>query len=392
MRYSASFSTPDRDPAVHGVATHAGRYYSLGSDKELASIFPDGVAGNLAEEFATTGTNSLLIRPMGVSLVAAMQSWRHRTGATFEAAGEPVLDLHESREAARAKRPARDWHLPPRNAVVTVEGGDATDAGAAASEVPSVAPSGTRVPAIADPASIPFGDVTVLTGPPGVGKSAILTYAAHYARRNGWIVVYVPSSWALMHDGKVLVKSKRTAGMVDQHDAALRLLREIFVAHGEALGRVPQRRAYAPHRYLPRAEDERVTAAREQARAAEDAARSKLKAEAAARGASWSDADFVSELDAAPPTGGDSPGREGYTLRDVVEWGLNHPASATDALIDTLAELRLTTEYPVLIAIDGINLLYERSAYPEEGTGKPLPGERLSVPAAFQCLGEEGLK
>jgi len=60
--------------------------------------------------------------------------------------------------------------------------------------------------------------------------------------------------------------------------------------------------------------------------------------------------------------------------------------------VDLLAELRRVTEFPVLIAVDHINALYETSVFPEEGSGKLLPAERLSVPAAFQCLGPEGFK
>lgn len=67
-------------------------------------------------------------------------------------------------------------------------------------------------------------------------------------------------------------------------------------------------------------------------------------------------------------------------------------AAASDTLLDLLAELRSVTEVPVLVAVDSINSLYETSVYPEEGSGELLPGHRLSVPAAFQCFGEEGFK
>lgn len=70
---------------------------------------------------------------------------------------------------------------------------------------------------------------------------------------------------------------------------------------------------------------------------------------------------------------------------------LSLPA-ASDTLLDVLAELRRVTEFPVLIAIDNLNSLYETSLYPEAGGGAALPGERLTVPAAFQCLGPDGFK
>jgi hypothetical protein len=84
--------------------------------------------------------------------------------------------------------------------------------------------------------------------------------------------------------------------------------------------------------------------------------------------------------------------RSGFSLKDMVEWGLHHPSASSDTLIDVLGELRGVTEVPVLVAVDGVNALYETSVYPEEGSGEPLPGHRLTVPAAFQCLGPEGFK
>jgi hypothetical protein len=69
-----------------------------------------------------------------------------------------------------------------------------------------------------------------------------------------------------------------------------------------------------------------------------------------------------------------------------------HPAAATDALLSLLQELRLQTEFPVMAVVDSLNLLYDASPYPEAGSGALLPAERLSVPAAFQCLGEQGFR
>jgi hypothetical protein len=63
---------------------------------------------------------------------------------------------------------------------------------------------------------------------------------------------------------------------------------------------------------------------------------------------------------------------------------------ATDALVDLLAELREVTEFPVLIAVDGHNSLYEPTEYASEG--RTLAAEDLTIPAAFHCLGREGFR
>lgn len=74
----------------------------------------------------------------------------------------------------------------------------------------------------------------------------------------------------------------------------------------------------------------------------------------------------------------------------MAEWGLAHPTASTDTLLDLLAELRRTTEFPVLIAVDGHNLMYEATEYPQDG--RFLAAEELSVPAAFHCLDRDGFR
>jgi len=82
--------------------------------------------------------------------------------------------------------------------------------------------------------------------------------------------------------------------------------------------------------------------------------------------------------------------RSGFTLRDMVEWGILHPTQATDTLVDLLAELRLVTEVPVLVAIDGLNHLYEATPYPSEG--RIVGPHELSIAAALRCLDGDGFK
>jgi hypothetical protein len=152
---------------------------------------------------------------------------------------------------------------------------------------------------------------------------------------------------------------------------------------------VPQRHKYPTHRYLPPALDKTVSAERNRMRDAEERDKGRLKAQAEAAGKSWDPASFVSKYEDESDMAID---RSTFTLRDMVTWGVAHPANATDALLDLIEELRVTTEYPVLVAVDGLNLLYGPTPYPEAGSGELLPPERLSIPAAFQCVGPDGFK
>jgi hypothetical protein len=106
-----------------------------------------------------------------------------------------------------------------------------------------------------------------------------------------------------------------------------------------------------------------------------------------AAGGAWDPASYVSKHDDESDTAVD---RSAFTLADMADWGLAHPAAATDALLDLLAELRQCTEFPVLLAVDGHNLFYERTDYPADGAA--LPAERLSIAAALQCVGAAGFK
>ncbi len=57
--------------------------------------------------------------------------------------------------------------------------------------------------------------------------SALLTYLVHYARSNDWICLFVPNTFAIAREGKVLIPSKTRPGMVDQPDIALDILRNV---------------------------------------------------------------------------------------------------------------------------------------------------------------------
>jgi hypothetical protein len=64
-------------------------------------------------------------------------------------------------------------------------------------------------------------------GDPSLTCSALLTYMVHYARANDWICLFVPNTFAIAREGKVLIPSKSRPGMVDQPDIAIDILRNV---------------------------------------------------------------------------------------------------------------------------------------------------------------------
>lgn len=446
VKYDKEYATSISNPALHSFK-HVGKYFSLGTPEEVKAIFPQGLAGDIqmdmdgeegrgaarqggggrteehvcagASDFhfippcvppvlssppllpshpppAATHSTAMMIRPTGVALVQHMEAWRQQRGRELASgangsAKAPVLDI----DATAAYWPM-DMKLElPATAALPATGASSASAGDASSALQfSKAGLGSAATAkafqdIADPSKLPFRPLRMLTGPRGVGKSSVLNYAAFYARTNNWLTVFIPSSLTLLEQGLVLVKSKRRPGMVDQHDLALRLISETLQSAGqeERLARVPQRGTYAAYRYLPQQLDKKVTAERAQLRAAEEAEKGRLRAKAEAAGKEWDPSSFKSKVDDESDTAVD---RSSFTLRDMLQWGLAHPSAATDTLLDFLQELRQVTEFPVLLAIDGLNLLYEQTAYPQDG--KTLAPEQLSLMAGLQCLGPEGFK
>ncbi|RYG51537.1 hypothetical protein EON67_03165 [archaeon] len=272
----------------------------------------------VACRFAVTGTRMLMVRPTSVALTCHLEHFRQSSARSLASAGSSVKDVDASKPYA-----APTLELP--SAPLTKQAPNS------AKNVKSTTLDGAE---LNDPLAAPFKPFRLLTGPLGVGKSAVLNHVVAYARRNQWLTVMIPNSWAVMHDGLVLAKSRRRPGMVDQHDIALKLLKvraelnacatpmrqggraelsrtlrwlvcvrecvrarvqETLTTHADILGQIPQRGAYATFRYLPRSIDVKVSAERDRMRAAEEDEKSRLKAQADATGKSWDPSTYKSK-------------------------------------------------------------------------------------------------
>ncbi|KAG5176292.1 mitochondrial ribosomal death-associated protein 3-domain-containing protein [Tribonema minus] len=75
----------------------------------------------------------------------------------------------------------------------------------------------------------------LLRGARGTGKSAALNHAVHYARANGWVVLFVPEARKLLRTGIYCQPSARVAGMYDTPLHAQRMIAQLLAAHGPQL-------------------------------------------------------------------------------------------------------------------------------------------------------------
>lgn len=82
-------------------------------------------------------------------------------------------------------------------------------------------------------------------------------------------------------------------------------------------------------------------------------------------------------------------GDEGSLLH-MIEWGLAAPAQAVQTVAHLREELAQVTEVPVLIAIDGVNMLYRMSEYFDDE--ERLPASKLLLPQIFQEFGMKGMR
>ena len=371
VEYMPGVSTRRSNPSSH-TFEDAGLYYSLGATaEEVGAAFPTGFAGALGTEFDITGRHSLLVRPLGVSMVAQMEHWRQVEGRALAASGQPVRDLDASQPYA-----PQPLAVPPTRAQALGLRPPPTGSTASSSSSSEDGSSGR---------TLPVHPVRVLVGQRGIGKSGLLNYVVHYARLNQWLTVVVPDGFTIAHRGKVMSPSRLRLGSFDQNDMALDLLRAVLRSNGSRLQQVPQRGRYASYRYLPSALDAVVSKEREALHARESTEVATLKAKLDAEGKPWDPSLFKSKYEDETEVGRD---RAGFTLHDMVAWGMRHPSAATDTVVALLEELRSVTEFPVLVAVDGANHLYEQG--PHAWAGESVPPQSLSLQRALHCLGPEG--
>ncbi|DAZ92673.1 TPA: hypothetical protein N0F65_000443 [Lagenidium giganteum] len=186
----------------------------------------------------------------------------------------------------------------------------------------------------------------VIDGARGCGKTIALQQIVQFARESGWLVLYVPRARAWCTEGPYIMRSPYLEGKYDIDEFGVDLLQKFLQSHKDQLAQIPLRGNYG-ERYYP------------------------------------------ASLGAAPKEGA-KVDRSGLTLLDLVQNGIADEELACTAVVDLRAELAEVTEFPVLVAVDEFNSLYEDTVFGYEG--QTIWPEDISVVDALRDFNEKGLE
>eukprot|EP01118_Nematostelium_gracile_P005209 TRINITY_DN1631_c0_g1_i2.p1 TRINITY_DN1631_c0_g1~~TRINITY_DN1631_c0_g1_i2.p1 ORF type:complete len:709 (+),score=161.45 TRINITY_DN1631_c0_g1_i2:245-2128(+) len=180
----------------------------------------------------------------------------------------------------------------------------------------------------------------MLDGDTGSGKSTMLNQVVYWARRSGWLVLFVPDGNYWVNGKYWLEESNREPGMINTPLIAQPWCHALWQAHRQQLSTI------------------------------------KLRLETS----------DMPQFDRNPNS----------TLADLVEYGYKNLDFSCDAVYHIRREFNLITEYPVLMVVDGVNHMFHRSDFGNPLTTKVYPGEplyphQMVLPKTFSNYRNHGL-
>ncbi|KAK4355956.1 hypothetical protein RND71_024927 [Anisodus tanguticus] len=186
----------------------------------------------------------------------------------------------------------------------------------------------------------------VLDGPVSCGKSIALAMLVHWARDEGWLVLYVPKGREWTHGG-FFYKNPKTG----LWDTPVQAANDFLKYNKDHLQKLPCKN-FEPI----------------------------LLGEGA--GVGWMKGADVVQIP------------EDYTLLDLVQVGLNSTHAAVGVVVRLREELSLVKDVPVLIAVDQYNSWFTFSEYEEPLTVRscrPIHARELAIVNAFRSMIHENM-
>eukprot|EP00455_Lapot_gusevi_P018984 TRINITY_DN2045_c0_g1_i1.p1 TRINITY_DN2045_c0_g1~~TRINITY_DN2045_c0_g1_i1.p1 ORF type:complete len:634 (-),score=192.09 TRINITY_DN2045_c0_g1_i1:35-1936(-) len=195
-----------------------------------------------------------------------------------------------------------------------------------------------------------------VNGVAGCGRSTSLNYAALYARQNNWFVVHIPRFEIFCSYHYLLVPSESHPGKFDQPELAMFFFRDLLELDAEKLKQIKLKGDYRnPPVDTVNFNERHINLCAEDKRG-------------------------------YPFFQDDGTG----SLYDLVKYGADNRIYAVRTVEHFLKELDAVTEFPVLLAMDGINAYHCATGYNHPDTFKPLTAEQLTFPSLLSKFFTKG--
>lgn len=367
-----------------------GGYVAL-KDDDLAKYLPDGITGEVMQEFDFSEVQSWMVRDTSKVLCRLIEEYEASKNGAFatdrpapkqSTASKPHLPgLHDRPERPDALLEAyRFGHKISADKRPSVGGFDIVGGTGSLAEgcidalKKGDAFNGNKVP----------GQILV-TGARGTGKSIALNQTALFARKRGWLVMVV-DGWRQAHHGWFIEPyrfkdRKGAADLFDNSFMSAEVLRSFFRAHKGELNKIPIANVekvvgkYKPRMAVFREEWDRTLTI---APPGSDflAMRRLIEAEDNFEDEDAKDGDILK--------GFDFPNFEPKTLGDLITLGLAFRDFAGAAAMDLIDQLKELTSHRVLFLVDGYNSLENPSAY--QYNNQVVMPKQMCVPRALNFL------
>jgi len=221
-----------------------GEYIEI-SKQDISLYFPEGLAGETADEFAFTGENKWMVRDGSKILCRYLDNFAKKNKTTKRQiiprkyATTLTLDgLTDRPEWSSAHLSVQHFsnELINESNRTPISKSDKKDF------MTLIQGEGSLLDDTAHAIETALKDTAkniIILGPRGTGKSTVLNQVVWHARRNGWLCLFVPRGWDQVMSGPFLGPSATDPTVPDNQFMSAEVLRGFWRAHHPLLKTIP---------------------------------------------------------------------------------------------------------------------------------------------------------
>jgi hypothetical protein len=363
--------------------TQEGAYQNI-SKEEMDKYLPEGACGEMDKEFEASGSLSWMIRDSTKLVYRIIDEFKNRNGESIvprrglrETIKIPYFtDMqvkwpgsymevfsYSNRNLATVQDPIKkgkkDWQKIVRGPDSAVE---------------------KCLASIKEKNKNSIPNKVLLTGQRGVGKSAILSQAVFYARKNGYICLYIPSAWMQLNGGMFIepidellpnlpeysTPSSPSKRLFDNTFMSADILRGLYYAHHEDLKNInisEKNKDKIISKYSKTLNALRETYLNENMGNEDNVKYTDFRETYIGKVDTFRSEDILDAPIIDNKNIFDIKTHKLQTLNDLLLFGLAFRDYAGLIFIDIFDELQLYKEKPILIAIDEMNTWDNPSVY-----------------------------